>query len=546
MIKNILIYISESNLSNTVIKFFQKSNYLIYQANSLNDFIEKNINNFEIIILDEKNIDINIIYNISKFFKGLIILISNDNDINTDKISKIEKPLNINNLNKIINSYFSKKVKPKYNYITYFIKNRISDVPTLFSIINPSNKRLGLIYSKNRNIVHVEYNNITGEEAWKEILKIEDGLISDYKEISIPTYTCNFSLDYEEDNLEITKKAFILTKNIHLKSILSNILNKNYFSDYFLDKISDIDNNIHLSPDIIIIDDTSSSFNIEYIDKYKNTYFILITNQNNILNKDNLKIFEKPLVLKAFESFLEFKFSESKYQYSYNYFLKEYLVKRLDENKEIKKELICIKKDKLNGYIYISNNKIIHSEFNGLYGEESFNRILSLDHLSFSKENWIDPIVKTLNIDIFNIIGDLKTNPSNFKRNILIIDDDITTLKILNTFLSKNHFHVLEANSTENAMEILKKEKINVIISDINIPNDNGLKFLIWVKNNIPLTKVIMISGLSSDKIKKFAYENGAISFFEKPLDIDKIIKFLEIILSYTSIENIEDKSFPN
>jgi DNA-binding response OmpR family regulator len=546
MSKNVLIYITELNLSTTVIKFFQKSTYFIYEAKSLNDFIEKNINDFDLIILDEDNIDTTIVCNISKYFKGLMIYISKNRDLNLENIEVLEKPLNINKLDKIIKNYFSKKVKDKYNYISYFIKNKLSNDSNLFSIINTVDKNLGLVFSRNQNIVHAEYKDFIGLEAWNEILKIKDGLLSYHKDINIPKETFSISINYEDDNLSITKKAFILTKNIQLKNILKTILDKNYFIDYTFDKISDIENNLHINPDIIIIDDINDNFDTKYIEKYKKYYFILLTNQNIILTNQNIKVFEKPLILKAFENFIEFKFSESKYQYQYNYFLKEYLVKRLDNNKGIKKELISLKKEKYTGYIYILNNKIIHSEFNNLYGEEAFNRILSIDHISLSNEVWKDPIVKTLNIDISNIIGDLKSDPLKFKRNILILDDDITTLKILSTFLSKKNFNVLEVNSTENALEILKKEKINIVISDINIPNDNGLKFLLWIKNNVSLTKVIMISGFSSEKIKKFAYDNGAIGFFEKPLDIEKILRFLEIILSYTSIENIEDKSFTN
>lgn len=109
MSKNVLIYITELNLSTTVIKFFQKSTYFIYEAKSLNDFIEKNINDFDLIILDEDNIDTTIVCNISKYFKGLMIYISKNRDLNLENIEVLEKPLNINKLDKIIKNYFSKK-----------------------------------------------------------------------------------------------------------------------------------------------------------------------------------------------------------------------------------------------------------------------------------------------------------------------------------------------------------------------------------------------------------------------------------------------------
>jgi len=77
----------------------------------------------------------------------------------------------------------------------------------------------------------------------------------------------------------------------------------------------------------------------------------------------------------------------------------------------------------------------------------------------------------------------------------------------------------LEAGNGREAMEILADNWVDVIISDINMPEVNGLEFLELLAKTIPLKEipVIMITTEGSDQRMKEAFSRGAKGFIKKP-----------------------------
>lgn len=540
MNKKILIHITEQILNNAICKFLSKKSYEVLNSKSLDNFkdiLKDSSKNINVIILDDKDVTIEFINDISNKFNILIVFISNIDLKTKENILKVEKPINLLNLESLISSYLNKININTFNYIKSFIQENLSNEDCLFSIIKLSDKSLGLIYIKNKTIIHAEYSDLIGEEAWEEILKIEDGIMAYYKEIKTPLITCNIPFELEKQE-KINKVAIIISDET-LSSIIKNIMESNGFTCENIKSLSEIQITENYS--FIIIDDSIENLELKENKKYKNSYFLFLGKKNINLTNIQYKNFSKPLQIKEFESFIEFKLKELKYQNFTNKYIKEIVLNKLEKEIEIKRCLIKSVNTNIKSLVYILNNKIIHSEFNDIYGEDAFDKIMFLENIEFIETNWKDPIIKTLDININDIIPEINNISIINKRKVLILDDDITTSKILSKILSKNNFDVVESNSIESATEIIKKDKFNLVISDINIPNGNGLKFLLWIKNTLPETNVIMISSFYSEQIKNFAYEHGAISFFEKPIDIEKLLKFFEIIISYNSIET---KSF--
>ena len=112
--------------------------------------------------------------------------------------------------------------------------------------------------------------------------------------------------------------------------------------------------------------------------------------------------------------------------------------------------------------------------------------------------------------------------------NVLIVDDSVAMRMILQRALRKTNLpldRVFEAGDGCVALEILRKETINIILSDINMPNMDGLQLLAELKSNDQWKQVpvVMISTESSQTKVMEALRLGAKGFIRKPFVPDEI-----------------------
>ena len=112
--------------------------------------------------------------------------------------------------------------------------------------------------------------------------------------------------------------------------------------------------------------------------------------------------------------------------------------------------------------------------------------------------------------------------------NVLIVDDSVAMRMILQRALRKTNLpldRVFEAGDGCVALEILRKETINIILSDINMPNMDGLQLLAELRANDQWKQVpvVMISTESSQTKVMEALRLGAKGFIRKPFVPDEI-----------------------
>jgi two-component system chemotaxis response regulator CheY len=116
--------------------------------------------------------------------------------------------------------------------------------------------------------------------------------------------------------------------------------------------------------------------------------------------------------------------------------------------------------------------------------------------------------------------------------NLLIVDDSISMRAVIKKIITISGFQMdkcLEANNGREAMDLLSTNWIDVIISDINMPEVNGLELLDQLKKNDTLKEipVIMITTEGSSERMQEAFNRGAKGFVKKPFlpeDIKKIL----------------------
>lgn len=128
---------------------------------------------------------------------------------------------------------------------------------------------------------------------------------------------------------------------------------------------------------------------------------------------------------------------------------------------------------------------------------------------------------------------------------ILVIDDDPSIRNMLAIVLKKNGYDVTSKESGKTGLEKLKKESFDLIISDIKMPDINGIELLKKIKAINPEIPVIMITAFASANDAVEAMKLGAEDYVTKPFNLDelKIIINRAIYKKNMEKENIHLKS---
>lgn len=115
-------------------------------------------------------------------------------------------------------------------------------------------------------------------------------------------------------------------------------------------------------------------------------------------------------------------------------------------------------------------------------------------------------------------------------KRVLVVDDEADMLWMLQRNLNKDmkDVEILAAESGEQALAILSDKKINLVISDINMPGMNGLDLLIEINNRYPETGVVIMTAYPSNTFENQAMMNGCLRFIEKPFDINEMRRIVE------------------
>ncbi len=77
------------------------------------------------------------------------------------------------------------------------------------------------------------------------------------------------------------------------------------------------------------------------------------------------------------------------------------------------------------------------------------------------------------------------------KATILIVDDEEKLRSLLKRIISLEGFKVIEADTTKNALKVLEKEAIDVVLCDVKLPDGNGVPFTRTIKDRFPAVEVI-------------------------------------------------------
>lgn len=111
------------------------------------------------------------------------------------------------------------------------------------------------------------------------------------------------------------------------------------------------------------------------------------------------------------------------------------------------------------------------------------------------------------------------------KKRLLIVDDQFGIRILLNEIFQKEGYDTFQAANGVQALNLVENERPDLVILDMKIPGMDGLEILKRVKKMDQTIKVIIMTAYGELDMIQEAIENGAITHFSKPFDIDEIIE---------------------
>lgn len=114
----------------------------------------------------------------------------------------------------------------------------------------------------------------------------------------------------------------------------------------------------------------------------------------------------------------------------------------------------------------------------------------------------------------------------NKRPTILVVDDENGVRQSFNMVL-KDDYHVLLASNGEEAMEIFKKNRIDLILMDIRLPDTDGISLLKKLKEIEPNTEIIMVTAVKEIKTAVKAIKIGAYEYVIKPFVVDDVLTII-------------------
>lgn len=116
--------------------------------------------------------------------------------------------------------------------------------------------------------------------------------------------------------------------------------------------------------------------------------------------------------------------------------------------------------------------------------------------------------------------------------NLLLVDDDPSLLKLLGMRLTSEGFHVTTAESGQEALRLLGREQIDLVISDLRMDEMDGMALFAEIQKHQPGMPVIILTAHGSIPDAVAATQQGVFSFLTKPVDRDALYKAIDEALS--------------
>lgn len=134
---------------------------------------------------------------------------------------------------------------------------------------------------------------------------------------------------------------------------------------------------------------------------------------------------------------------------------------------------------------------------------------------------------------------------SSMKEKVLIVEDDINTLNGLAEILEEEQFVITKARNASQALSAIRKKPFNVVLMDYLLPDQNGLDVSRQILEELPDTKIIMMTAFGTVKNAVEAMKMGIYDYLTKPINLDELLIIIRRAIQEQRLisENIDLKS---
>ena len=122
------------------------------------------------------------------------------------------------------------------------------------------------------------------------------------------------------------------------------------------------------------------------------------------------------------------------------------------------------------------------------------------------------------------------------RKRVLIVDDEEDLTWSISKHLSKDKdkYELTAVNDAKTALEVLSQVPVDLVVSDIRMPEISGLDLLLEIRRKYPSTKVIIMTAYGSSEVQQEANERGCFKYLEKPFEIQELRQMI--------LDGVEDK----
>ncbi|GAB4361563.1 MAG: sigma-54 dependent transcriptional regulator [Deltaproteobacteria bacterium] len=131
------------------------------------------------------------------------------------------------------------------------------------------------------------------------------------------------------------------------------------------------------------------------------------------------------------------------------------------------------------------------------------------------------------------------------KKSLLIAEDEEITLSLLRKVFRRDDLALFEARNGTEAIRILDQHPVDVVLTDIRMPEQDGLAVLARAKQVRPDAEVILMTGYASIESAVQAMKMGAFHYVTKPFNVEEVVHLVDRVLDLTRVrkENLQLKS---
>ena len=138
---------------------------------------------------------------------------------------------------------------------------------------------------------------------------------------------------------------------------------------------------------------------------------------------------------------------------------------------------------------------------------------------------------------------DIEPKPANFKSSaigvsILIVDDEDATRQLCRDIASEIGLEVRTASTTDEALEILEQSPVDIVVTDLKVPELGGIELLKHIRTNQPNTSVMMLTQYGTIETAVAATQLGAKDYVTKPFHLQELRTKIERLVQSAELDH--------